>query len=105
MGLYLMCFRSIVRLTGYDSDKQEINRPSELLTNVKVKIQKKLSYVTNCDAGVFQRTTQNFHIPVWCLPQEVVHVWLSIPVRDAYILVEMTTIIVIEGSKALVALN
>ncbi|XP_028399660.1 nck-associated protein 1 homolog [Dendronephthya gigantea] len=28
--------KSVVKLTGYDSDKQEINRPSELLNNVKV---------------------------------------------------------------------
>ena len=28
--------RSVVKLTGYDAEKQEINRPSELLNNVKV---------------------------------------------------------------------
>lgn len=28
--------KSVVRLTGYDADKQEISRPSELLKNVKV---------------------------------------------------------------------
>ena len=32
----LMYLRSVVKLTGYDADKQEINRPSELLNNVKV---------------------------------------------------------------------
>lgn len=30
--------RSVVKLTGYDADKQEINRPSELLNNVKVRL-------------------------------------------------------------------
>lgn len=29
-------FRSVVRLAGYDNEKQEISRPSELLKNVKV---------------------------------------------------------------------
>ena len=28
--------RSVVKLTAYDAEKQEINRPSELLNNVKV---------------------------------------------------------------------
>lgn len=34
--------RSVVKLTGYDADKQEISRPSELLNNVKVRESKKI---------------------------------------------------------------